>query len=201
METMKTFTLGNTVYEITDENARNNIQLLQNDIQKINNLTTGSVGQVVSIGSVDSSTGKITSLKGIYRGYMASARGTDEEVNLTGNGKMDTIPLKTWIAKNNSIMSFSGGGIKCPVSGTIKIWGSVELNTVYDTEKAGAYVFKNDTELAGCYGLGNLSSNVFTVTDVSAGDVIYLKARNSSERDGRKAFPRSKSTILCIEYC
>lgn len=200
METMKTLTLGDVIYEITDENARNNIKTLQNSIQKINNSTTGSVGQVISIGSVDNS-GKPSSYKGLYRGFMCSARGSADDMILTGDGKFDIIQLDSWIGKNNNMMSFSSGGIKCPFSGIIKIWGSVELNTVNNDERAGTYVFKNEEELAGSIGFGNLSSNVFTVTSVSAGDVIYLKARTSSTRPGRKAYPKSKSTNLYIEYC
>lgn len=200
METMKTLTLGDVIYEITDENARNNIKTLQNDIQKINSSTTGSVGQVVSIGSVDSS-GKPNSYKGLHRGLMVSVRGSEDYIILTGGGEFDKIQLDSWIGKNTDAMSFSSGGIKCPFSGTIKIWGSVELNTVNNDEKAGVYIFKNNAELAGSWGVGNLSSNVFTVTSVSAGDVIYLKARTSSTRPDRKAYPCSKSTNLYIEYC
>lgn len=199
METMKTFTLGDEIYEITDEYARYNIEKLKYNVGKINNSTTGSVGQVITIESIDAE-GKPATYKGSYKGYIGCARGSKESIPLTGNGEFDTIPLTTWIAKND-IMSFSGGGIKCAVSGVVKIWGSVELNTVYNDERAGVYIFKNDEELVGCYGLGNLSSNVQIVTSVSAGDIIYLKARNSTERTDRLAFPKSKSTNLCVEYC
>lgn len=192
MELMKTLTLGDTIYEISDENARNNIEKIQNKIEKINNSITGSNGQVVAIDSVDAM-GKPLSYKGIYRGYIGCARGSAESIALTGNGEFDTIPLTTWITKND-IMSFSDGGIKCSVSGTVKICGSIELNTVNNDERAGVYIFKNDEELAGCYGLGNLSSNVQIVTSVSSGDVIYLKARNSTDKTDRKAYPKSKST-------
>lgn len=206
MEIMRTFTIGDTTYEIVDDNARGNVKILQRDVEKIRKSVSADVGQVLTFYSYDNSTG-MPLLRGVYRGYVACARGignTEEESVTLVSKEMMKIELNTWIAKNNNLFKFTDGGIQCPVNGIVRINGSVAIDFENDAlANTGVYIFKkeknkDEEEITACYGHGNISSNVQIVTNVNAGDIIYLKARSSSS--DRKVYPGNGATNLCIEY-
>lgn len=78
--------------------------------------------------------------------------------------------------------TFSGGGVKVPHDGVIAVSGAVYIISDAKTEMfRGTYVYRNDDEITSSWDIGKPYGAVGTpmaMVPVSAGDVIYLKARS-----------------------
>lgn len=112
-------------------------------------------------------------------GVAASAKGSSASLSLPA-GTITKVPLDTWVARTDEAFTFSDGGIKCPYDGTVLISGNVYVSCS-STTTAGCYVYKGTTEIVSQYrtqGTGCVTSGV-VIMNVSAGDIIYIKARSS----------------------
>ncbi len=131
----------------------------------------------------------------ILVGSACSARGSASSLSLAA-GVITKVTLNTWIARTDTAFAFSGGGIKCPYAGTVRISGNVYINA---QSQNGCYVYKNTSELTNnyiYYTAGGVSSGSIIV-NVEAGDVIYLRARKSV---AGTCAPNNNATHLDIEY-
>ena len=129
-------------------------------------------------------------------GKACSARSTTQNISLTTAGTMYTVPLNAWVSRTTEDFEFSGNGIKCPYTGTVLITGGTYIADQTNA-KHGAYVFKNSTEVAAYY-FPTVSSVTSTILSVSAGDVIYLKARSSVANASCNG--NNSATLLSIVY-
>ena len=111
----------------------------------------------------------------------ASAKGSASSLPLSA-GVITTVPLKTWISRSDTKFTLtSDGGIKCPYTGDVLISG-----TIYIQDKVGAvkgcYVVSSRGQETSQFlesgAAGAISSGV-KIIPVTAGDVIYLKARSN----------------------
>lgn len=131
-----------------------------------------------------------------------AARGSSESLTLPA-GTITPITLDTWIADvDNSGFAFSDGGVKVPLDGIVMVSGAVYINgsTKDTTMMEGAYVYKNDTEVAGVWQYQHATSSIATpmaLVAVNAGDVIYLKARRYGAGG---CLPSAAGTHLDIMY-
>lgn len=131
-----------------------------------------------------------------------SVRGSSSSLTLAA-GKITALTLDTIIAQDGvGEFSFSGGGVKVPLDGIVLVSGSVYINgsTTDTTMMEGAYVYKNDTEVAGVWMYQHATSSIATpmaLVAVNAGDVIYLKARRYGAGD---CIPSARGTHLDIMY-
>lgn len=111
------------------------------------------------------------------------------------------VPLQQ-LEYNSGGFTLSGGGIVMPRAGIVKITGAVHYSSVASSAQAGCYIYKNSSELTGDWSYGENQPNAVTVAFVSAGDVIYLRSRNST-RSATVDYQSGggfKNTQLVVEY-
>lgn len=124
------------------------------------------------------------------------ATGTSAAISLK-EGEFATVPLSEFLVKTADAFEISNGGIKCLEDGIVVISGSVYVSV--SDNNAGAYIYINDTETISHYGVqsaGCVSSGML-ITNVSAGDVIYLKTRAGEAATFQ---PSNRGTVLNIMY-
>lgn len=131
----------------------------------------------------------------------SGSRGSSEFLALPA-GTITQIVLDSWTAgMDNNGFTFSDGGVKMPLDGTVLISGSVYMHNGSKTEVyRGVYVYKDTTEITSVWGVDKPVGAVGAppvIVSVKAGDVIYLKARCSAEAS---CAPGEKSTHLDILY-
>lgn len=144
--------------------------------------------------------GKITAMTQVLSA--ASARGSASSMSIPAS-TVTQLTLDTWIVRNDTDFTFSGGGIKCPRAGNVMVSGNVYFNPttgVADGHR-GVYIKKNDTEVVSSFlqlntGSFSMSSGV-AIIPVAAGDVIKLCARCTI---ANAVMPSNGSTMLNVAY-
>ncbi len=131
----------------------------------------------------------------------ASARGSASSLSIAAN-TITQLTLNTWVVRNDTGFTFSGGGIKCPRAGNVMVCGNIYFNAsaVSDSHK-GVYIYKNGTEVISSYL--QLNTKGFSMTSgvaiisVAAGDVITLNARCTV---ANTVLPNNTATMLNVAY-
>lgn len=129
-------------------------------------------------------------------GYYASAAGSTDLLSLPAS-TITAATLDTWRERLGTAFEFSGGGIKCPYTGTVLIHAQAYINPTDAACRTGVYVFKNGTEICGNYTLADYAPSVMIMTDVTAGDILTLRLRSSKATTGS---PVNRATHLDIVY-
>lgn len=124
------------------------------------------------------------------------ARGSSSSLSLAAT-TITTVTLDTWVSRTDTSFTFSNGGIKCPVAGTVRISGGVYIQGMAGNGSAGVYIYKGSSEIASNYAYLNQTSHAETVINVAAGDVIYLKARSATVAT---CVPNNVATQLNVQY-
>lgn len=126
--------------------------------------------------------------------------GTASPITLTAGAPPVTVPLSEFLVKTANAFEIYDNGIKCLEDGVAMISGSVYVAiTNNSATSAGAYIYINGIETISHYGFqaaACVSSGVL-ITNISAGDVIHLKARAGA--DG-SFHPQNAGTMLNIMY-
>lgn len=131
-----------------------------------------------------------------------SARGSSESLTLPAY-TITQVTLDTAIVGTDDHgFTFVNGGVQCPKDGVVLVSGAVYINgsTSDTTMLMGVYVYRGDTEVAGVWEYQHASTSIVTpaaLVEVSAGDIIYLKARRSA---AGTCAPKGKGTHLDIMY-
>ena len=154
---------------------------------KINGVSIDAVEKIHDVVSPLTNTGK----------KAVCATGTASPINLTAGASPVTVPLADFTVKTADVFELFNGGIKCLEAGVVMISGSAYVSV--SENNGGAYIYINDKETVSHYGVqsaGCVSSGVL-ITNISAGDVIYLKARAG---ETGVCHPNNAGTVLNIMY-
>lgn len=128
----------------------------------------------------------------------AFARGADTSgtTPTTGTYKAQ-VTLNATYSELDGGFTISGGGIKCPKAGRVRIDASVLYNSTAGRNR-GCYIHKGSTEVMGTYAYSAEPNVAGFECDVAADDVLYLYARGTTTSEtyynGRAA------TYLRVEY-
>lgn len=139
-----------------------------------------------------------TNLGLTYTGIACSYTGSGTD-DVTTSTTTTTVPMTVENVNTDNAFSLSNGGIKCPYAGTVAISAGVYI-VPNSACHAGIYIFKNSTETVSDmrYLSSGFACTMGTrIMNVTAGDVIYLKARSMA---AGKASSGNKATHLSIAY-
>lgn len=129
----------------------------------------------------------------------ASAKGSVSSLSLSA-GVITTVPLKAWISRSDTKFTLtSDGGIQCPYTGDVLVSGNVYIQDKTGATKGCYVVCSNGQEISQFIDSGSAGaiSSGAKIIPVTAGDIIYLKARSNL---ASSCAPNNAATSLLVKY-
>lgn len=132
----------------------------------------------------------------------AMSRGCSSELTLST--AYQKVTMGSSYGYTTDLLTASDGGIKCAIAGQVLVSAQAYFLNIGTSQAIAACIYLNGSGTAPVWGVSAVSGSDITlhlspkIFNVSAGDVIYLYARNYSSATG--TIPANNNTILYVQY-